>query len=100
VNTTEYLDPELLPFTAEELFRGLALATDDQKAGHSPMLCSRRWPWCRTTCGSAWTRTSALSGKACGGRSSTTHYAAKGFRVAPILRSPPFERQMKRLRTA
>jgi hypothetical protein len=32
VNTTEYLDPELLPFTAEELFRGLALATDDQKA--------------------------------------------------------------------
>lgn len=32
MNTTEYLDPELLPFTAEELFRGLALATDDQKA--------------------------------------------------------------------
>lgn len=30
--TTGYLDPELLPFTAEELFRGLALATDDQKA--------------------------------------------------------------------
>jgi hypothetical protein len=28
-----YLDPELLPFTAEELFRGLALATgDEQKA--------------------------------------------------------------------
>jgi hypothetical protein len=32
VATTGYLDPELLPFTAEELFRGLALATDDQKA--------------------------------------------------------------------
>lgn len=27
-----YLDPELLPFTAEELFQGLALATDEQKA--------------------------------------------------------------------
>jgi hypothetical protein len=32
VNTTEYLDPELLPFTAEELYRGIALAADDQKA--------------------------------------------------------------------
>jgi hypothetical protein len=32
VATTGYLDPELLPFTAEELFRGLALATDEQKA--------------------------------------------------------------------
>ena len=30
--TTGYLDPELLPFTAEELFRGLALASDDQQA--------------------------------------------------------------------
>ena len=29
MNTTGYLDPELLPFTAEEFFRGLALATDD-----------------------------------------------------------------------
>ena len=30
---TGYLDPELLPFTAEELFRGLALTTgDEQKA--------------------------------------------------------------------
>ncbi|HEX6038937.1 hypothetical protein [Longimicrobium sp.] len=29
---TGYLDPELLPFTAEELFRGLALATDEQQA--------------------------------------------------------------------
>jgi hypothetical protein len=32
VNATEYLDPELLPFTEEELFRGLALAADEQKA--------------------------------------------------------------------
>jgi hypothetical protein len=32
VNTTEYLDPELLPFTAEELYRGIALAADEQKA--------------------------------------------------------------------
>lgn len=30
--TIGYLDPELLPFTAEELFRGIALATDDQQA--------------------------------------------------------------------
>ena len=27
-----YLDPELLPFTADELFRGLALASDEQQA--------------------------------------------------------------------
>lgn len=27
-----YLDPELLPFTAEELFRGLALAANEQEA--------------------------------------------------------------------
>jgi len=27
-----YLDPELLPFSAEELFLGLALTTDDQQA--------------------------------------------------------------------
>lgn len=32
MTTTGYLDPELLPFTAEELFRGLALAADEQKA--------------------------------------------------------------------
>lgn len=32
METTEYLDPDLLPFTADELFRGLALATDEQKA--------------------------------------------------------------------
>lgn len=30
--TVGYLDPELLPFTAEELYRGIALAADDQKA--------------------------------------------------------------------
>lgn len=29
--TLGYLDPDLLPFTAEELFRGLALATGDQQ---------------------------------------------------------------------
>jgi hypothetical protein len=32
VATIGYLDPELLPFTAEELFRGLTLVTDDQEA--------------------------------------------------------------------
>jgi hypothetical protein len=32
VNTTEYLDPRLLPFTAEELYRGIALVADEQKA--------------------------------------------------------------------
>lgn len=30
--TSGYLDPELLPFTAEELFRGLALAADERTA--------------------------------------------------------------------
>jgi hypothetical protein len=32
VSTMRYLDPELLPFTAEELYRGIALAADDQQA--------------------------------------------------------------------
>jgi hypothetical protein len=32
VATVGYLDPDLLPFTAEELFRGLALASDEQEA--------------------------------------------------------------------
>lgn len=32
MNTTEYLDPQLLPFTEEELFRGLALIAGEQEA--------------------------------------------------------------------
>jgi len=32
VNTTEYLDPQLLPFTEEELFRALALTIGEQEA--------------------------------------------------------------------
>jgi hypothetical protein len=32
VNTTEYLDPRLLPFTEEELFRAFALTGDEQEA--------------------------------------------------------------------
>jgi hypothetical protein len=32
VNTTEYLDPQLLPFTEEELFRALALTASEQEA--------------------------------------------------------------------
>lgn len=32
MNTTEYLDPDLLPFTEEELFRALALTAGEQEA--------------------------------------------------------------------
>jgi hypothetical protein len=32
VNTTEYLDPELLPFTEDELFRAFALTAGEQEA--------------------------------------------------------------------
>lgn len=32
MNTTEYLDPKLLPFTEDELFRAFALTGDEQEA--------------------------------------------------------------------
>ena len=121
VATFGYLDPELLPFTADELFRGLALATgDEQKAREvshwfaemltggadegigwslpdvvfaamalvSDDLRQRVDAYMR----SGWEAHASVDW-------SSTHYAAKGFRVAPILRRPPFGRQTRRLRT-